>query len=742
MKKATSGNGDAGNLPARFRFEAKLGQGGMGEVYQAHDTVLRRTVAVKTVTPGRSDPDAVRRLLREARASARLTHAGIVTIHDVLEADGNVWIVMEHLEGESLAALDRTGRPWTLEAKIGIVVEVLDALAYAHGQGVVHRDIKPSNVQRMPDGSVKVIDFGIAVVADAETATETGTVRGTAHYASPEQLRGETSDAGADIYSTGILAYEILTRRRPFAGTTMAAVVTQVLQDPLPPMDGWWSDAFPEIERIVRRATAKERRERYAHAEDMRNALTAFLASSREAIAVRQAEVAATTQRTILEARGLMGAGRPAEAATLLRKALRSDPDADEVRALLEAANEAAGADTRQGDTREAEAPPTGDAHAPRAGLTATESPSTRSGAPGTEAQTGAATRPGTEAGPEQGSTHGWLPHWARAASAAPAAGAIVLAAAIWLEPFKAPQTPEPGEPPAGTQPFGRTAEEPGNSEAAPDPPPVREPGGERGPNGEEAPTNRQQENLPATRVATSERTATQPAEPGTEAEESGETRSAGNAGPAGEETPPGAADAASGAKALYYGSGPAEEADDEGSRLAGMQYRILQQGPGGIPVEVDADTVFRSGDRIRFVFEPNVAGFLYVIQRGSSGRWSVLLPHPEIDGGQNRVAPYESVSIPPAGWFRFDDNPGTEQVFVYLSREPARTLLPWSGRPIAAAQTVGEPTVIALQNSVRSRDLVFETADTPDAADQAAYIVNQAEAANAVAWTVELRHQ
>ena len=174
----------------------------------------------------------------------------------------------------------------------------------------------------------------------------------------------------------------------------------------------------------------------------------------------------------------------------------------------------------------------------------------------------------------------------------------------------------------------------------------------------------------------------------------------------------------------------------------AGLRYRILRRAPDGAAVEVDADTVFRSGDRIRFAFEPNVDGFLYVIQRGSTGRWSVLLPHPQIAGGRNAVTRFGEVTVPPpGGWFRFDENPGSEEVFVYLSREPIRTL-PWGGGAVVSAQSVEQPTVIELANSVRTRDLVFEKEDAPDGPERAAYVVNQDAVGHAVAWTVELHHR
>ena len=298
----------------RFRVEGRLGRGGMGDVYKAYDTVLERTVAVKTLTPGNADAQAVERLLREARACARLTHPGIVTIHDVLRAEGSVHIVMEHLEGTSLESLHRLPRFAAPDAKIDVIVRVLDALHYAHGRGVVHRDIKPTNVQLLPDGSVKLLDFGIAHVAGAAALTVTGTMTGTVHYASPEQLRGEESDASTDVYSTGILAYEVLTGRRPFDGDSIGAVVAKALNDALPPMGTGLSEELLELERIVRRATAKRSRDRYASAADMRDALTAFMASR----AVTAPPTAAATEALTA---AVPAAGTPSPPATTVAAA-------------------------------------------------------------------------------------------------------------------------------------------------------------------------------------------------------------------------------------------------------------------------------------------------------------------------------------------------------------------------------------------------------------------------------------
>ena len=716
----------------RFRIETRLGRGGMGDVYKAYDTALQRTVAVKTLTPGRADAQAVQRLLREARACARLTHPGIVTIHDVLEVEGSVYIVMEHLPGASLESLHKFPRFSFFEAKLGIIIRVLDALHYAHGRGVIHRDIKPTNVQILPDGCVKLLDFGIAHMAGVEALTVTGTVTGTAHYASPEQLRGEESGAGTDVYSTGILAYETLTRRRPFDGESVAAVLAKVLHDPLPAMETSWSETFPEVERIVQRATAKRGRDRYASAEDMKNALIAFLASSREAIATKQAEVVATTERVIIEAKSLIAKGRMTEAEPLLTSALRSNPDAEEVRTLLQAGGDASSTVTE---------PPT----AARTGSESTilvgadlQVPLSRS-----DGERMSATRAVSQAGAvavesvparSPGRLGGW-----RVAVAVPAS--IVLVGAVfvgssWLTPGtpgvesefeRVPSAfPEPavGFASAPLEDSARLVAEISPESSNEDREGARPPDGLSG-------------SAPVAAAPSPAAAARAPA-PAASLEP-------GNPAPA---TPdPSAKDlyyaatAPSPAPANASGGPPSAVIAGDDFQTAGIKYRVLRRGADGTPVEVDPDTMFQSGDRIRFAFEPNIDGFLYVIQQGSTGRWSVLLPHPLINGGRNTVTRFGEVAIPPEGWFRFDENPGSEQVFVYLNKEPLTTL-PWGGGPVTGAQSVDQPTMIELVNSVRSRDLVFEKEATPGSTDQAAYVVNQDDIGGPVAWTVELHHR
>jgi serine/threonine-protein kinase len=359
----------------RFRIEARLGSGGMGDVYKAFDPTLRRTVAVKTVRPDISIKDHVGRLLREAQACASLQHPHIVTVFEAGELDGAVYIVMEHLEGEDLSQVLHRGE-LTFEERIRTLIQVLDALEHAHAKGVIHRDIKPGNVRVLPNQTIKLVDFGIARLAAADALTKTGTIIGTPNYASPEQLRGETVDKRTDIYSVGAMAYELCSGRRPFQGPddSLTTVILKAVFEPPPPMDVEWSRSFPEIERIVHRAMAKSADDRYQSAKEMREALAAFLDASRDDIGAVHAGRAAAARRSVSEAAALLKSGQDVEAKALLTQTLALNPCAPDVsRMLNEIANTSGdGESERRTDTPAPERPaaalaPTAAAVAPTA---------------------------------------------------------------------------------------------------------------------------------------------------------------------------------------------------------------------------------------------------------------------------------------------------------------------------------------------------------------------------------------
>jgi serine/threonine protein kinase len=284
-----------------------LGSGGMGKVYKAFDPTLHRVVAVKTVRPEISSPDYLERLYREAQACARLQHPGIVTVYEAGELDGLVYIAMEFLKGDSLDVVLRRGN-LTLDAKMDILIQVLNALGHAHSEGVIHRDIKPSNVHRLPDGRIKLLDFGLARMVQGQTLTIAGTVMGTPQYASPEQLKGERVEHLTDIYSTGILAYEMLAGRPPFESKedSVVTVMMKVITEAPPKLDTVWTKHFPELEQVIARAMAKTPAARYQSAAEMRDALAVILTSRGDEITAVQRQFDIDSRQIVIQVRELL----------------------------------------------------------------------------------------------------------------------------------------------------------------------------------------------------------------------------------------------------------------------------------------------------------------------------------------------------------------------------------------------------------------------------------------------------
>ncbi len=252
-------------LGDRYRIEARIGTGGMAEVYRGVDQVLNRTVAIKVLLPQFArDTSFVERFRREAQAAARLNHPNIVGVFDTGSDDGTQFIVMEFIEGRTLADFLAAGRRPTPGQAAEIAQKICSALAAAHAQGVIHRDIKPGNVMVTRDGTVKVMDFGIArMTSGPETAPQTSAVLGTASYLSPEQAQGGPVDARTDIYSLGTVLYELLVGRPPFTGESpMAVAFKQVNEAPVPPSQ-MNPDVPPRLDAVVMRALSKNPANRY-----------------------------------------------------------------------------------------------------------------------------------------------------------------------------------------------------------------------------------------------------------------------------------------------------------------------------------------------------------------------------------------------------------------------------------------------------------------------------------------------
>ena len=274
-----------GSTLGTYKILEKLGEGGQGTVYRAIDSKLGRTVVIKVLPAELTAKEAnLKRFEREARLASSLDHPNICTIFDLNEINGINFIVMQYIEGRNVRQLVN-GRPLSLESALSIVLQTADALGAAHARGIIHRDIKAGNVMVTPAGQVKVLDFGLAKLLDEDAArtsgihhtelTEVGIPYGTATYAAPEQARGDRVDARADIFSTGVLLYEMLSGTWPFKGKTAVDVRHAVLHEEPAPLSQVRPGRVPaRLQQILDKSLAKEPRNRYQKisqfAEDIR----------------------------------------------------------------------------------------------------------------------------------------------------------------------------------------------------------------------------------------------------------------------------------------------------------------------------------------------------------------------------------------------------------------------------------------------------------------------------------------
>jgi uncharacterized protein YjiS (DUF1127 family) len=258
-----------GRTVAQYEVLAKLGGGGMGVVYTARDTRLGRLVALKFLPPQWShDETAKQRFIREAQAASATDHRNICTIHDIGSADdGQLFIVMAHYQGETLKQRLERG-PLSIDDAIDVAAQIAEGLAKAHAQGVVHRDVKPGNLMLTEDG-VKILDFGLAKFADALQLTIAGSTLGTVAYMSPEQARAEEADARSDIWSLGIVLYEMLAGSVPFKGAYAEAIAHAIRTDPPPPIVRTDVELPETLQAIVARALQKDPADRYQSAREL-----------------------------------------------------------------------------------------------------------------------------------------------------------------------------------------------------------------------------------------------------------------------------------------------------------------------------------------------------------------------------------------------------------------------------------------------------------------------------------------
>ncbi|OLC02243.1 MAG: hypothetical protein DMD41_06485 [Gemmatimonadetes bacterium] len=263
----------------KFELHQLIGEGAMGVVWKAYDTILRRYVALKLLgSTFVKTPEMRERFLREARAAGALQHPNIVTVYDLGEAEGQLFIAMELVEGTDLSDLIAARDPLALERKLDIVIEVLQGLSYAHDRGVIHRDIKPSNVRVASDGRVKIMDFGIARLQSAD-ATGSGSIIGTPTYMAPEQITNGAITPATDVFAVGCLLYELLTYEKPFEGESVHGVLYQVLTTDPRPLRTVAPSIPASLERVVIRAMAKAPQDRYETAKQMRATLVGIRAA-------------------------------------------------------------------------------------------------------------------------------------------------------------------------------------------------------------------------------------------------------------------------------------------------------------------------------------------------------------------------------------------------------------------------------------------------------------------------------
>jgi Serine/threonine protein kinase len=267
----------------RYEIIRVIGEGGMANVYLANDTILNRKVAVKVLRGDlANDEKFVRRFQREALSASSLNHPNIVEMYDVGEDDGNFYIVMEYVDGKNLKQLIKRRTKLSLTEVVDIMKQLTDGIAHAHDSFIIHRDIKPQNMLILDNGLVKITDFGIAVALNSTQLTQTNSVMGSVHYLPPEQAAGKGATFKSDIYSLGIMMYELITGKLPFRGENAVEIALKQMKEPIPSIREDNNEIPQAVENIVLKACAKNPKNRYDTAREMYNDLCTCLDEERK----------------------------------------------------------------------------------------------------------------------------------------------------------------------------------------------------------------------------------------------------------------------------------------------------------------------------------------------------------------------------------------------------------------------------------------------------------------------------
>ena len=336
MSRTTAAHARSGPRIGRYLITGRIGRGGMGMVYRGLDEALEREVAIKTlVAEGSFDPESRKRFEVEARAAAKLQHPNIVTVHELGEDRGILFIAMEMLPGADLDSLLRSGEALPLSEKLDILVQVCRGLAFAHEKGIVHRDVKPSNVRLLDDGTAKIMDFGIAKLGTSHHITKTGMMVGTVHYMSPEQVRGQALDGRTDVFAAGVILHELLAGERPFKADDVTAILYKIVNEepPLPELAALGA-LGPRLGEALRLSLAKDVEARYPSAAAFGDALRAIqdaAEKARQPLAPDATEALTTARRTLRE-------GHLEEGIARLRGLVAEQPELLDARRTLRAA--------------------------------------------------------------------------------------------------------------------------------------------------------------------------------------------------------------------------------------------------------------------------------------------------------------------------------------------------------------------------------------------------------------------